>query len=129
MKRKLYSLLVIVFLAVNLAGCVPLILGAAAGVGIGYAVSRDTVQGDTAKSYESVWESSLEVARSRGSIKKEDKNKGYIEVIEAVGSVVRIRVVPLTRSAVRLRVSCRKNHLPNLDIAQDFFTKIIDGAK
>ncbi len=130
MRKKISSLVLIVFLAVNLAGCAaPLILGVAAGAGICYAASRDTVQGDTAKSYEDVWNSALAVSRDRGSIKKEDKNKGYIEVIAGVGVVVRIKVIPLTRSAVRLRVSCRKNHLPNLDIAQDIYTRIIDGSR
>ena len=106
------------FLILTFSGCVPLIIGAAAG-GLGaYAVSRDTIQGDTDKPYASLWDAALAVSRIRGVIKQEDSAGGYIEL--ETGSIrVWIRLARLTRAATRLKVSARKHHLPNLALAQE----------
>jgi len=60
--KKFLSLCLALILLVSICGCAPLIIGAAAG-GLGaYAVSKDTVQGDTDKNYEALWSSALSVA-------------------------------------------------------------------
>jgi hypothetical protein len=109
-------------------GCAPLIIGAAAG-GLGaYGVSRDTVQGDTDKNYESVWRSALNVAGTYGLIQQENVSTGYIE-LKAQSSKVWIKLVRLTQLTTRVRVSARKYHFPNIELAQDIFVKIITSGR
>ncbi len=121
-----YFLIPLLFL--NIAGCAPLIIGAAAG-GLGaYAISRDTIQAETDKSYEGLWNSALTVGGIRGAITQQDYSMGYIELKTDSGRVW-IRLVRLTRATVRLRVSARKHRLPNLALAQDIFLKIMEEAR
>ena len=127
MKKMIYYFLVF-FLLLNTAGCVPLIVGAAVGGVTVYAVSKDTVQGDTDKSYDSIWNAALRVSKIRGTIKQENYTKGTLEV-EAEANRVYIRLFNLTRATTRLRVSVRKYHMPNITLAQDIFVKIMEEAR
>jgi hypothetical protein len=68
------------------------------------------------------------IAKIRGAIKQADYGKGYIEA-QADGSRIWIKVIRLTRATVRLKISARKYHLPNLDLAQDLYVKIIEEAR
>src|SRR3989338_1488893 len=71
MKKTTALCLLIIFLLLNILGCAPLIVGSAAVGALGtYAVSKDTVQGETDKSYDSLWNAALTVSRIRGSIKQ-----------------------------------------------------------
>lgn len=128
MKKIVAFCFLIPFILLNISGCAPLIIGAAAG-GLGaYAISKDTIQGETDKSYDRLWDSALMVSRIRGIIKQEDNARGYIE-LEADSSRAWIRLIRLTRATIRLRISARRYHLPNLSLAQDLFVKIMEGAK
>jgi hypothetical protein len=126
MKKTVLALAVIPFIVLQLAGCVPVLI--ATGAMGGYAVSKDTFQGETDKSYDSLWSAALNISRIRGNIKSEDSAKGYIE-LEADSSKVSIRLVRITQATTRIRVSARKYHLPNLTLAQDIFVKILEEAK
>ena len=125
-KAALYLFLLLLLL--NISGCIPLMIGGAAGALGAYAVSKDTVQGETDKPYNSLWNSAINVSRIRGSIKQENDLQGYIE-LEAESSRVWIKLIRMTRSTTRIRISARKNHLPNLDLAQDLYVKIINEAR
>ena len=126
--RKFIGLILVSFMLISVAGCAPLIIGAAAG-GLGaYAIGRDTVQGDSDKSYEALWESAVSVAGMRGIIQQENSSTGYIE-LSAESSKVWIRFIRLTQATTRIKISARKFHLPNIGLAQDLFVKIITGAK
>lgn len=109
-------------------GCAPLIIGGAVGAVGGYAVSKDTIQGETDKNYDSLWEAALNVSKIRGEVKDEDKTKGYID-LEAESSKVYIRLIRLTAATTRLKVKARKYHFPNMALAQDMFTKIMEQAR
>lgn len=127
MKRTFLSVLALFLLPV-VSGCAPLIVGAAAG-GLGaYAVSKDTVQGDTDKAYEAVWDSALAVASSNGLIQQENAAAGTIEA-GVQSTKVWIKLIRLTQATTRVKVSARKYHFPNMELAQDIFTKIITGVK
>lgn len=126
MNKTIYAF-IIPLIFVIISGCAPLIIGGAVGALGAYAVSKDTIQGDTDKPYDSLWESAVSVAASKGAIKKEDRARGYIDLKDN-SSQVYIRLIRLTRSTVRIRISARKYHLPNLGLAQEIFTKIIDGV-
>jgi len=125
---KKILLFLIPCILVGILGCAPLIIGGAVGAVGGYAISKDTIQGETDKSYDSVWEAALTVSKIRGQIKYEDNTKGYIE-LEAESSKVYIRLIRLTVATTRLRVSARKYHFPNMSLAQDIFTKVMDQAR
>lgn len=126
MRKAIAFLIPCIFLSIS--GCAPLIIGSAVGALGGYAVSKDTIQGETDKSYDSLWNAAFTVSKIRGEIKYENKTKGYIE-LEAESSKVYIRLIRLTVSTTRLRVSARKYHLPNMSLAQDIFVKITEQAR
>ena len=126
--RRGLSIALVLLIIPALCGCAPLIIGAAAG-GLGaYAISKDTVQGDNDKSFDLLWDSAVNVSKQYGIIQQENISTGYIE-LTADSSKVWIRLIRLTRATTRIRISARKFHFPNMDLAQDFFVKIISGAQ
>ncbi|PIQ91120.1 MAG: hypothetical protein COV71_01030 [Candidatus Omnitrophica bacterium CG11_big_fil_rev_8_21_14_0_20_41_12] len=126
--KKIFLFVFPLFLLPLVCGCAPLIIGAAAG-GLGaYAISKDTVQGDTDKGYNGLWDSALNVSRAYGLIQQENASTGSIE-LGAKSSKVWIKLFRLTEATTRLKVSARKYHFPNMELAQDIFVKIITGAK
>ncbi len=125
--RKI-TLFLMPFILIGASGCVPLIIGGTLGAVGGYAVSKDTVQGETDKSYDSLWDAALTVSRIRGQIKVEDRIKGYIE-LTAESSKVYIKLIRITDATTRLRVQARKYHFPNMNLAQDIFIKIMERTK
>lgn len=116
------------FLLLAISGCAPLIIGSAVGALGGYAISRDTVQGETDIEYDRLWNAVVTVARIKGIIKSEDYTQGYLTA-ETESSKVWVRLIRLTKATTRLRVSARKYHLPNLRLAEDLFVKIMEQAK
>jgi len=128
-KNTLLSLLITPFLLLFISGCVPLIVGGTLGAAGGYVISKDTVQGDTDVPYDSLWNAALEICGRQGTVKKEDYKRGSIEAISTDSSLIWIKFIRMTQTATRIRVSSRRFHLPNLNLAQELFTKIIDQAK
>lgn len=124
--------LISIFLLLNISGCFPLVVGAVAvgGVGAYAVVSKDTIQGDTDKPYDLLWNAALNVSRVRGEIKLEDADKGYLE-LQAGGSYAQVHLIRLTRAVTRLRITARKmqRYLPDMKLAQELFTKIMEEAK
>jgi len=127
-KVKRLSIYLALFILPVVCGCAPLIIGAAAG-GLGaYAISKDTVQGDSDKSFDLLWDSAVNVSKQYGITQQENISTGYIE-LTADSSKVWIRLIRLTRATTRIRVSARKFHFPNIELAQDLFVKIVTGVK
>jgi len=127
-KKITFSILLVLFLSCGLAGCVPLIVGGAVGAVGGYAVSKDTIQGDSDIPYDSLWNGAIRVAQIRGKIRKEDMNAGIIQA-DMESSIVWIKLSRLTQASTRIRVSARKYHFPNLALAQDVYVKIMDQSR
>jgi len=126
--KKCFAFTLFLCLLPLICGCAPLIIGAAAG-GLGaYAVSKDTVQGDTDKNYEALWSLALSVASAYGIIQQENAGTGCIE-LGVKSTKVWIKLIRLTQATTRLRVSARKYHFPNMELAQDIFVKIITGVR
>ena len=126
--RQRFLFLFVPLIALSLCGCVPLIIGGAAGALGAYAVSKDTIQGDTDKLYDSLWFAAYDIAKSYGFIKQEDQARGYI-ALERESSKIYIQLLRLTQATTRLKVSARKHHLPDLALAQDLFVRIMDAAR
>ncbi|MDD5281248.1 MAG: DUF3568 family protein [Candidatus Omnitrophica bacterium] len=126
--KKSLSVAMVLFILPVVCGCVPLIIGAAAG-GLGaYAVSKDTVQGDSDNDFDSLWESAINVSKQYGVIQQENISTGYIE-LTVDSSKIWIRLIRLTQATTRIRISARRYHFPNMELAQDIFVKIITGVK
>lgn len=120
-------LLILLFL--NISGCVPLIVGGAAGALGARVISKDTIEGVTDKPYNSLWSSALKVSQARGTIQQEDSTKGIIE-LEVEKNRVTVKLIRLTRTTTKLRVSARnKFKLPNIDLAEDIFVKVMEEAR
>ncbi len=126
--KKITAFFIFPLLLLNILGCAPLIIGAAVGAVGGYAVSKDTIQGETDGNYDLFWNSALMVSRIRGIVKLEDYAKGYID-LDVSNSKVWIRLIRLTEATTRIRVSARKYHMPDLRLAQDIYVKILEQAK
>jgi len=129
MKRSFARYGLILFLLIHITGCAPLFLMTVGGVGV-YAISKDTIQGDTDTAYETLWDATMKVARIRGTIFQEDFNRGHIE-IDAKPNKIKIQLVRVTAATTKIKVTARKykNMFPNIEIAQDVFVKIIEEAK
>jgi len=131
--RKVLSGSIIVFLLFSnslwFSGCAPLIVGGALGTVGGYAISRDTVVGETDKDYEMLWDAALEVSNSMGIVKKQNRQKGTLQFNIGTTNVVVISLEKLTAQSSRVKVSARKHHFPDLKTAEKVFIRIMDTAK
>ncbi|MDD2703678.1 MAG: DUF3568 family protein [Candidatus Omnitrophica bacterium] len=128
MKRKIGIAFLAGILFVNLSGCAPLLVGVALGGATVYAISKDTIQGDTEKQYDSLWDASINVAGTYGMVKTENRDSGYL-FVEGPSGRVWIHLVRLTRTATRIKISARnKFHLPDLNKAQEVFVKLMEQA-
>ncbi|MFA6216792.1 MAG: DUF3568 family protein [Candidatus Omnitrophota bacterium] len=128
MKKLAVFCVMISFLFISITGCAPLIVGAVVGGVGGYAISKDTMQGESDTPYDTLWAAAERISKIRGKLKREDMNRGVIE-LEADSSRVSITLVRLTRATTRLKVSARKYYMPNLKLAQDIFMKIMEETK
>ena len=126
--KRLFSCFIIFPLILLCCGCVPLIIGGAAGALGAYAVSKDTVQGETDKPYESLWDAAYSVSKMQGVIRQENAESGYL-ALDVSKSTVEIHLIRLTHATTRIRVTARKYHLPDLNLAQNLFVKIVEEAK
>jgi len=129
MRKIVLAAALIPVLAVSVCGCVPVLLMSVGGVGV-YAISKDTIQGDTDTPYESLWDAAMRVARVRGTILQEDFNRGFIHV-DANPNRINIQFQRLTASTTKVRVSARKykKAFPNIELAEQVFIKILEEAR
>ena len=127
MRKMIFIYFFLPLVLLNITGCI-FVLGGAAGALGAVGVSRDTIQAETDKPYDMLWNSVLTVSRIRGTIIQEDSQKGYIE-LQVESNRVWIRLIRLTQATTRIRISARKYHFPNVDLAQDMFVKIMEEAK
>jgi len=125
---KKFFILFFSFCILFSSGCAPLIIGGAVGALGGYAASKDTVQAEMQTEYDKLWNASLALIHFRGKLIVEDYTRGFIQA-EVDASKVWIRIVRLTKTLNRIKISARKCHLPNLSLAQDLFVRIIEEAK
>lgn len=122
MFRKAVAALSLLFFS----GCVaaPIVLIGAGAFG-GYAISRDTFEGNTSKSQDELWDSANKILGIMGSIDSNDRKRGELDG-HVSGATVWITVVPVNASTTKLRIKARKNLLPAIGVAQDVYAKIIN---
>ena len=122
--QRLQIVLLTVF-SLGISGCALLLVGAGA-VG-GYAISRDSVRNVFDVPQDRVYEKSLAVAKSMGMVKLEDHFHGIIKA-DIQDANVTITVKQLTKKTVELMVRGRSHFfLPKVDVAQEVYSKIVEG--
>ena len=109
------------------SGCFYVISGAVGVLG-GYAISRDTIQGEIDIPFGDLWFSSVDVLDVMGVLIAEDQAKGLIEA-KVNGAEVKVTIYELTSKTARLRVSARKYMLPQINLAQKIYIKAVSRAK
>ena len=113
-------------LGLSANGCVYLVVGGVAAAG-GYAVSRDTIQGEIDHAFDDVWDAAIEVLSIMGIIETQSYELGKIGAI-VNGARIKVNIIQLTPSAMRIKVKARKNIFPSIANAQNVYVKIINRA-
>lgn len=126
--RKLTLVFLIMHLAIVSSGCVAFIVGSAVGALGGYAISKDTIQGEVEKEQDALVKSTLTVLDAMGASEINDIDSGFIRAW--VGSTrVTITIEQLTLSTSKLKVKCRKNFFPNLSLSEKLYVRIVEQAE
>ena len=107
------------------SGCfAPIVLAVGAGAVGGYAVSRDTFEGTTAKGQDEIWEAANRVASIMGAIQDNDRKRGEMSA-RINGTNVTITIMPVNLTTTRLRIKARKGIFPRIGVAQEVYSKIM----
>lgn len=123
--RKLSILAVLWF---TLSGCAVILVGA--GAAGGYAIGKDYIQGETDKDFNRVYDSAVNIADSMGVIESRFSNPSSGKIKASVEtSSLDIYVERLTKKTARLKVRSRKNLMPNIELAQKVYNRILQDAK
>ena len=123
--RKFAILIVLCF---ALSGCAVVLVGA--GAAGGYAVGKDYIQGETDKDFDRVYNSAINIADIIGVVESRFSNPSLCKIKAKVeASSLDIDIERLTQKTVRLKVRSRKNLMPNIELAQKVYTKILQNAK
>ncbi len=124
---KYSHILLAAFLCVFSSGCWYLVIGGIGAVG-GYAVTRDTFEGVSAKSQEELLASAHKVLSIMGTISDERPKDGEI-VGTVYGAHVVVDVIQINLTTSKLRVKARKLIFPRVGIAQEVYTKIMNQVE
>lgn len=128
MRLKISSSIFFLFLSlIALSGCVFVVAGTLGAVG-GYAVTRDTIQGEYDASYQRAWKAALQTCNTLGVIVNRDTNKGMIEAT-VDRAKVKVEITQMTPEATRIKVKARKGIFPRIGTAQNVFVKIVQQLK
>ncbi len=123
--RKIFILAVLWF---ALSGCAVILVGA--GAAGGYAIGKDYIQGETDKDFNRIYDSAVNVADGMGVIESRFSNPSTGKIKASVEtSSLDIYVERLTKKTARLKVRSRKNLMPNIELAQKVYNRILQDAK
>lgn len=110
-------------LLLSLSGCFFLVVGGVGALG-GYAVTRDTIQGEYDAKYSAAWSAALGACSMLGTVSGRDQSKGTIDAL-VDRAKVKIEVTQLTPEAIRIKVKARKGIFPRLGTAEKVFVKTV----
>ena len=123
-----HALLAFIFLF-SFAGCAaPIILAVGAGAIGGYAISRDTFEGITAKGQDEIWEAAYRVVSIMGSAEDNDRKRGEMTA-RINGVTVSIIIMPINLTTTKLRIKARKGIFPRIGVAQEVYAKIMNQVE
>lgn len=124
MRLKNAILLPVIFAClVSLSGCFFLVASSIGAVG-GYAITRDTIQGEYDAKYDAAWKAALNACNMLGAVSNRDSTKGIVEALVDKAKI-KIEIAQLTPVAIRVKVKARKGLFPRLGTAEKVFVKIV----
>jgi hypothetical protein len=119
-----WGLLLVSFLALaQVSGCIVLIATSVGAIG-GYAVTRDTIQGEYDVRLNDAFRAAKEVCGMLGTVVADSASLGEVEATVDQARVT-VTLVQLTREAVRIKVKARRGLFPRLGTAERVFAKIV----
>ena len=121
--KNLFLFPVLFAALLNLSGCVFIVAGTIGAVG-GYAITRDTIQGEYDAKFDDAWKSALETCNALGFITTKDTHRGTIEA-SVERAKVRVEITQLTQEAIRVKVKARKGIFPRMGTAEKVFVRIV----
>ena len=122
--RTMFPVVLMLVLSPVFNGCVAVALIGAGSAG-GYAISKDSIEGEVKNSRDAVYNASVGVVKSKGTIKSEDRSNGKIEGVVGNGVTVKIQLSKVSWRSTKIKVEARKNLLPNIEVAQEVYTAIL----
>ena len=121
--RVLFTMILMSVVSPAFNGCALFLVSA--GAAGGYAISKDSIEGEVHSSMGSVYNASIDAIKSKGTIRQEDKEHGKIEGIFGNDVTVKIELTQASSKSVKVKVEARKRLLPNIEVAQEVYTAII----
>ncbi|HOW36172.1 MAG TPA: DUF3568 family protein [Candidatus Omnitrophota bacterium] len=122
-KKYFFVYLSFVVLIFSMGGCVAALIGGAA-VGGAIVVSQDFATTSIDTSFQRAWAVANDQLKKFGTIDKSFQKIGEIRAT-VEGSTVQIKISRLTDRTVDIKVSARKNMLPNTQLAESILASII----
>lgn len=113
----------LLMLTMGLSGCVFLIVASAGAVG-GYAITRDTIQGEYDARFSDAWKASVDVCSLLGMVTLKDSSRGILEA-SVERAKIKVEVTQITPEAIRVKVKARKGFFPRLGTAEKVFVRIV----
>ena len=108
---------------IAMSGCAPVLIGGAAVTGA-IVVAQDFATTSIDVSYQRAWNVANDEIKKIGHIDKSFQKLGEIKAT-AEGSQVKVKISKLTEKTVDIKVTARKNLLPNTELAQAILAGII----
>ncbi len=121
--KRLGLLLIPLMLLVQLSGCIFLIAAGAGAVG-GYAITRDTIQGEYDARQGDAYRAAVEVCGMLGTVMAKSTSAGTVEATVNSAKVT-VVITQLTQEAIRIKVKARRGIFPRLGTAERVFVKIV----
>jgi len=125
--KKIFILAMMPLLTVSLTSCVFVVAGTIGAVG-GYAVTRDTIQGEYDAPYGKAWTVSSDVCGILGSVVSRDRATGTINAVIDQAKV-KVEVIQLTPEAIRIKVKARRGFFPRVGTSEKVFVKIVQELR
>ena len=108
------------------SGCIFVVGGAVGALG-GYAISQDTIEGESDITYHSLWNSAVDVMGVMGTQQVINSQEATI-VAQVDSAKVWITFERLAQATTRIRVKARRYLMPHITLSQKIFVKIIERA-
>lgn len=109
--------------SIGVCGCTAVLIGGATAAGV-IAVSQDSATTSYDVSFQRAWKVASEQIKKLGEVDKSFQKLGELRG-KIEGSNVTIKVSRLTEKTVDIKVTARKNLLPNPELAQAILASII----
>ena len=113
----------LLFLSLSMEGCAPILIGGAAAASA-IVVSQDFATTSIDVSYRRAWSVANDELKRIGQVDRSFQKLGEINAT-VEGSRVKVKISRLTEKTVDIKVSARKNLLPNTELAQIILASII----